>query len=68
MSGMVKEPVVATLAMALPVMEPMRAEEMTEEMAGPPAMRRPARYPTWLKKVDAPVTPRTLPNTTKRKM
>ena len=39
---MVKEPVVATLAVELPVTEPRRAELTTATWAGPPAIR-PAR-------------------------
>ena len=36
---MVKAPVVTTLAMALPEIEPMPAEAMTAALAGPPRWR-----------------------------
>ncbi|MPN19946.1 hypothetical protein SDC9_167321 [bioreactor metagenome] len=36
MSGIVKTPVVATLADALPLMQPTRALETTAALAGPP--------------------------------
>ncbi len=48
-SGMVKVPVVTTLAMEEPEMRPVMAEETTAALAGPPRMWPISENATWMK-------------------
>ena len=67
-SGMVKAPVVTTLAMALPEMVPMMALEITAILAGPPRLA-PASEMERSRKISlAPLTSKKAPNRMNRKM
>lgn len=61
-SGMVKVPVVATLATALPLNEPVSADEITATWAGPPRRRPAAASARSLNSAVAPLTLRKAPN------
>src|SRR3546814_18931369 len=54
MSGMVKEPVVTTLATEEPEIEPNSAEVRTAILAGPPRQRPATAVPRFMKNAPAP--------------
>ncbi len=60
--GIVKVPVVATLATALPLSEPVRAEEITATCAGPPRRRPAIARARSLNSAVAPLTLKNEPN------
>ena len=63
--GMVKDPVVTVLAIALPEIDPMAAEARTDAFAGPPRYRPAAANDKSIKNLPAPVTCRKAPKSTK---
>ena len=63
--GMVKEPVVTVLAIALPDIDPMAAEANTDAFAGPPRYLPAAAKDKSIKNWPAPVTYKKAPNKTK---
>ena len=66
-SGMVKAPVVTTLATEEPEMEPNSAEVMTAILAGPPRQRPASAVPRSMKKAPAPERSRKAPKIMKGK-
>ena len=66
--GMVMVPVVATLAMAEPLIMPMRAEATTATFAGPPGVWPTNVREKSLMNLEKPLCFKNAPNTTKRKM
>ena len=62
---MVREPVVTVLAMALPEIDPMAAEAITEALAGPPRDLPAAAKDKSMSILPAPVTCKNAPNNTK---
>src|SRR3546814_17682686 len=67
MRGIVKEPVVTTLATDEPEIEPNRAEVITAILAGPPRQRPATAVPRFLQKHPAPEHHRTAPKIMKAK-
>src|SRR3546814_10134552 len=67
MSGIVKEPVVTTLATDEPEIEPNKAEVITAILAGPPRQRPAAAVPRFMKKPPAPDRTRKAPKIMKGK-
>ncbi len=65
--GMVKVPVVAVLATALPESEPIMPLDSTETLAGPPGVPPKTRRAKSMMNCVAPVCRRNAPNTTNRK-
>src|SRR3546814_20818383 len=61
MRGIVKEPVVTTLATDEPEIEPNRAEVITAILAGPPRQRPATAVPRFMKKPPAPDRARKAP-------
>src|SRR3546814_12195564 len=67
MSGIVKEPVVTTLATDEPEIEPNKAEVITAILAGPPRQRPATAVPRFMKKPPAPDRSRKAPKIMKGK-
>src|SRR3546814_8527006 len=65
--GIVKEPVVTTLATDEPEIEPNRAEVITAILAGPPRQRPATAVPRFMKKPPAPERSRKAPKIMKGK-
>ena len=66
--GMVKAPVVTTLAGALPLIMPRRPLAKMETFAGPPGERPATLMEKLLKSWESPVVPRNAPKRIKRKI
>ena len=66
MSGMVKVPVVTTLATALPDSDPMKALAAAAVLAGPPRVLPATRSARLMRRLPPPATSSTAPNRTKR--
>ena len=66
MRGMVKAPVVTTLATALPDREPMKALATAAVLAGPPRVRPATRSASAIRRPPPPATSRKAPKRTKR--
>ena len=62
MSGMVKVPVVTTLATALPDRDPMKALPTAAVLAGPPRVPPATRLASPMRSVPPPATSSTAPN------
>ena len=68
MSGMVKDPVIATFAAALPVIDPTRELLITAIMPGPPCILPATTRASNMKNLVPPRPCKTPPNKTNKKM